>query len=129
MHGPWNSTFLLFSISTYNSRNSRNCFLYWFLRIAAKSRNKPTYPPPGVERGEKMTKWQLPKRYIRNANPLHCSHGSHLMLIITPLKPNTRTLSRPIPRHDMPPRGNRLKGNRQLQLLLLCEDRSVNTIT
>ena len=47
-----------------------------------------------------------------------------LMLIITPLKPKTRTLLRPIPTRCI--RGNGVKRNRRLQLLLLREDRSVN---
>ena len=47
----------------------------------------------------------------------------YLMLIITPLGTNTKTLSRPISRPDVPGRlgGNGLERNRR-QLQLLCED-------
>ena len=61
--------------------------------------------------------------------PLHCYHGQctliDLMFIIPSLNPNTRTQSRPIPTCRLG--GNGLKGNRRLQLLLLREDRSVNS--
>ena len=98
------------------------------LRVAAKTRSKKgieSDPPPTVEREEKMIKWRLPMRYIcnlfakqiRTLLPWPICRSIDLMLIITPLKPNTRTLSRPIPTRHI--RENGVKRNRPRRLQLL----------
>ena len=94
------------------------------LRVAAKTRTKPTGAPPIVKRTNMtLTMAADSIRYIRDlfarqtptlpSWPI-CS-SMDLMLIITPLEPNARTLSRPIPRHDAPGSlgGNGLERNRR----------------
>ena len=61
---------------------------------------------------------------LQETNPYTLIMADMHMLIITPLKPNTSTLSRPIPTRHLG--GNGVKQNCRLQLLLLCEDWSVN---
>ena len=124
MYGPSNSTFLLFSISTLD-RQFRH-FLFRIgsyetdhsaisLRVAAKTKTKKriaTDLPPRGKREKKMPKWRLPKRNTRNhfakqtrallSWPICLSID--LMLIITLLETNTKTLSRPIPTAHSPPR-------------------------
>ena len=76
------------------------------LRVAAKTRTKPTGAPSTVYRTN-MPRWRIADsiRYIRDLlakqNPTLLSWpiclSIDLMLIITPLGGNTKTLSRPIP--------------------------------
>ena len=102
----WNSPFLLFAISIYKSiisyETDRSAIS---LRVPANTRTKPTDPPPRGKLGKKMSKWRLPIRYICDLfvkqTPTLLSWpictSMDWMLIITPRKRKTKTLSGPIP--------------------------------